>query len=109
MKCTLAAAATVAIAAATLTACGRSSSAPATGMSAGNALVCQHYLAQRDWVKHLTYPTVADALKFEGYVTVDAAQSTGKLHADLAALEAAQRDGGPVYAASTRVLDDCTS
>jgi hypothetical protein len=90
--------------------CGSSSpqqGSPAGGTQAANTLVCKHYLIQRAWVKNLTTPTVADALKFEGYVTVDAAQSTGQLHRDLTAMSAAEQAGGSSYAESTAVYHDC--
>lgn len=83
----------------------------ATGPAADASLVCHHYMTQRAWIRGLATPTAADALKFIGYVAADAAQSTGtgKLHADLEAMAAAQRNDGPVYAASTRVYNDCAA
>jgi len=86
--------------------------AQATGSAADQALVCHHYMKQRAWIRGITAPTLADAVKFIGYVAADVAQSagTGKLHADLAALAAAQRSAtGPVYATSTRVYNDCAA
>ncbi len=49
----------------------------------GNALVCQHYRKQYKWKLHLTYPTMADAIKWETYVAADAGDATGKLGHDL--------------------------
>ena len=103
-----------------LLAAGCSSAAPisaasavqGTGSTADRALVCHHYMKQRAWIRGIAAPTVADAIKFIGYVAADVAQSagTGKLHADLAALAAAQRSAtGPVYATSTRVYNDCAA
>jgi hypothetical protein len=56
-------------------------SAPAA--NSGNALVCQHFRAQLAWKEHLTFPTLADAFKYEGYVAADDAEATGKLRHDL--------------------------
>jgi hypothetical protein len=72
-----------------------------------NVRVCQHYARQRAWVKNLTYPTMADALKFVEYVAADDAESSGQLHHDLAAMSAAEAAGRSSYAASGRVLADC--
>lgn len=76
--------------------------------ASGNALVCQHYLAQRDWVKHLVHPTLANAEQFATDVAVDAAQSSGKLHADLTAMSNDMANLRPGYASSALVLQDCT-
>jgi hypothetical protein len=102
------AATAVILSAAVFAGCGGGTSAPQTGTPAANALVCQHYLAQRAWVKHLTYPTLADAIKFEGYVAADEAQASGKLRRDLAAMLASMQAGRSDYAASVRVYRDCT-
>ena len=88
-------------------ACGSSAHAPATGTAAANALVCQHYLAQRDHVKHLVQPTAADAEQFIADVAADAAQAAGKLRADLQAMYDDRMDAGRYYADSGRVLADC--
>jgi hypothetical protein len=37
---------------------GCSSAAPAA-----NVTVCQHYMKQRTWINHLTFPTLADTAK----------------------------------------------
>lgn len=89
-----------------LAACGGGTPAPATS---GNALVCQHYLAQRSWLKHVTYPTLADALKFRGYVAADdgQAQPGTQLRRDLDAMSADMAASRPDYAASKRVYYDC--
>lgn len=99
----------LAIAALSLTACS-AGQPPEKGTPVANALVCQHYLTQRAWVKGLVQPTVADAEQFISDVTVDAAQSTGQLHADLQTMSddmAVGQSGPAYYAASTRVYDDC--
>jgi len=86
--------------------------AHATGSAADRALVCHHYMKQRAWVRSLARPTLADAVQFIGYIAADVAQSegTGRLHADLAALAAAQRSrNGPVHATSERVYADCAA
>jgi hypothetical protein len=51
------------------------SSGGAPAPSGGNALVCQHYRAQNSWREHLTFPTVADTVKWVGYVAADAAEA----------------------------------
>lgn len=79
------------------------SGAPPTG----NALVCQHYLTQRAWVKDLTQPTIADALQFETDVAVDAVQAAGTLRRDLNAMQASMAAGRSDFAASRRVFNDC--
>ena len=84
------------------------SHAPPGGTAAANRLVCKHYLAQRDHVKNLAQPTLTDAMQFETDVTVDAAQSSGRLHKDLEAIAAAIQASRSDYAASVRVYDDCT-
>lgn len=64
---------------------GSNPAAPATG-PATNVLVCKHYLAQYKWEQGLTFPTPADALKWEGYVGFDSGEATQgtKLYRDLA-------------------------
>lgn len=93
-----------------LAACGGSGSshAPVTGTQAANALVCRHYLAQRDWVKSITFPTLADVEKMTGYVAADDAQASGKLRRDLGAMLADIEAGRSDYAASKAVYQDCT-
>lgn len=89
-----------------LAACG--SSAPPVS---GNDLVCQHYLAQRAWVKHVTFPTLADTAKLMVYIAADDAQAQPgtQLARDLDAMVTDMQAGRPVYAASKRVYADCTS
>lgn len=61
-----------------VTACGGSPSSNSTATSSGNtanALVCQHYRAQYRWKMHVTFPTAADAVKWEGYVAADEAEA----------------------------------
>jgi hypothetical protein len=106
-----AAIAAAAVVALTLTACGGSTKA--AGATADNILVCQHYRIQRAHVKNLATPTLTDAIQFETWVALDAAQATPgtAVARDLAALSAAQHDtSGPqsaVYNTSTRVLTAC--
>ena len=85
--------------------------ARSAGPAADAALVCHHYMTQRAWIRGVAQPTAADALKFISDVAADVAQSpaAATLHADLAALAKAQRGDGPVYAASTRVYNDCAA
>ena len=99
----------VAFAVAVALAAGCSSgNAPAAGTPAGNALVCKHYLTQRNWVKNLTQPTVADAEQFISDITVDKDQASGKLYRDLQAMvKNATIQGRAYYQASTHVYDDC--
>jgi hypothetical protein len=61
-------------------------------------------------MKHVTYPTMADALKLEGYVAADDAQAQPgtQLRRDLDAMAADYRKGQSPYAASKRVYLDCT-
>ena len=94
-----------------LAGCGGSAAAnPHTGVtSSANALVCRHYLAQRNWVKNLTYPTLADAAKFAGYVAADDGQATPgtQLRHDLDAMVTAIQHHHADYTASKRVYGDC--
>jgi hypothetical protein len=53
--------------------------APTLGTAAANKLVCQHYLAERDHIKRLANPTLADVERAEADIGANAAQSTGKL------------------------------
>lgn len=100
--------AATAVAVAALAGCS-SGNAPPGGTSAGNALVCRHYLAQRNWVKSLTQPTVADAQQFYLDISVDEGQASGKLYRDLLAMvKNATTRGRAYYAASARVYGDCT-
>lgn len=79
-----------------------------SGTPSANQLVCRHYLAQRDWVKHLVQPTVADGFQFITDVNVDEGQSVGRLHADLLSmLETMNAGGDAYYKASARVYSDC--
>ena len=92
--------------------CGGAASAhPAQSPAAtANVRVCEHYRTQRAWVLSLATPTAADALKFTGYVSVDAAQATPgtPVARALAALSRAQRDpNGPVGSTSEQVLKAC--
>lgn len=97
-----------------LAACGSSgpasSAPPGPAPSQDNAVVCRHYLSQRAWVKGLAAPTLADALRFETDIAVDAAQTTPgtKLARDLSAMSADETAGRSSYAASLRVYGDCT-
>ena len=97
----------VAATALTLAACGGSAS---PGQPA-NVIVCQHYKVQRAFVKNLAEPTLADAIKFEGWIAVDAAQATPgtALARDLGAMSADERHLTSSYDASGRVLNDCTA
>ena len=95
-----------------LAGCGGAAAAnprTAAGTSAANALVCKHYLAQRAWVKNLTYPTFADAVKFAGYVGADDGQAAPgtPLRRDLDAMVTAMQHHASEYAASLRVYHDC--
>lgn len=104
--------AVIALAALTLTACSSGSTVALTAAhDANNVRVCGHYRTQRAYIKGLAEPAVADAVKFEMWVAADAAQATPgtPVARDLAALSKAQRNYGPVYAVSTRVLNDCTA
>jgi prolyl-tRNA editing enzyme YbaK/EbsC (Cys-tRNA(Pro) deacylase) len=83
-------------------------SAPVSGTQAANTLVCQHYLKQRAWVKGLTYPTLGDALKFEGYVAADSAEASGKLGRDLGKMLKSMQAKQGDHAASAVVYYDCT-
>ena len=86
--------------------------AQATGPAADAVLVCHHYMTQRAWVRSLARPTLADALKIEGYIAADVTESggtPGRLHADLAAMYADGKAGRDVHAASMRVLRDCAA
>lgn len=98
----------IAAAAFTLAACG--GNAVTDPPSSDNALVCQHYLTQRAWVKSLVQPTVADALKFETDIAADAAEATPntKLARDLNAMSDDMSSNRSDYAASKRVYEDCT-
>jgi len=92
------------------TACGGTSTA-----QPANIRVCQHYQAQRAWVKNLAEPSLADAIRFETWVASDAWQAIPgtPLARDLSAMSAAQQDAnsppGAVYAASARVVGDCAA
>jgi len=107
------------ILAAALTATGCGSAAPmsataaasATGPAADAALVCHHYMTQRAWIRSLAKPTLADALKAQGFIAADLAESagTGKLHADLAAEHAAAQAGKDISAEAQRVRGDCAA
>lgn len=96
---------------AAITGCGGSAAAhPAQSPAApGNVRVCEHYRTQRAYILGLAEPSAADALKFIGWVTADAAQAEpgSPLARDLHAMHKAQLNDGPVYAASGRVLKDC--
>lgn len=96
--------------AAGLLAAGCSATATAS-QNAGNVRVCQHYAVQRAYVKNLTEPTVADALKFETWIAADTAEATPgtALARDLGAMSTAERKLQSSYAASLRVLKDCTA
>lgn len=98
------------LAAAAAAACtSATANAPLKGTPAANALVCRHYLAQRNWVKHLTRPTAADAEQFINDVSVDESQATGKLFHDLFAMvRNSTTEGNAYYEASVRVYRDCT-
>ena len=86
-----------------------SGNAPPGGTPAGNALVCKHYLAQRNHVKSLTHPTLSDAEQFSFDIQVDEGQATGKLHRDLLAMvKNISTKGRAYYNASVRVYKDCT-
>ena len=103
----------IAAAALTLTACGGgSTTATAAAAQPANVRVCQHYQLQRTWVKNLTEPTLADAVKFETWVAVDAGQAAHgtALARDLGAMSAAQQNtSSAVYGASVRVVHDCAA
>jgi len=96
----------IAVAAVTLTACGG-----AAAQQSANVIVCQHYKVQRAYVKNLAEPTLADAIKFEGWIAVDAAQATPgtALARDLAAMSADEQHLTSSYDASARVLAACTA
>jgi hypothetical protein len=89
-------------------ACGGSA---APSRDAANTRVCGHYRTQRAHVKSLAEPTLADAVKFATWVAADAAEATPgtPLARDLAAMSTAEQDGTSSYAASARVLKDCTA
>ena len=91
----------------TLTACGGSSQA--ASQNTNNVRVCQHYRVQRAHVKNLTTPTIADALKWEGWVGFDAGQATPdtQLATDLNQMATGMQKNRSIYAVSTRVLKDC--
>jgi hypothetical protein len=99
------------LAAACVLAAGCGSGAAPAHEAGTNTLVCRHYLTQRHWARSLTYPTLADAVKYAGYISADAAQATPgtRLAADLKADLAAGLHNGPVAAAAARVLRDCRS
>lgn len=90
-----------------LTAAAGCAAAASPASTSANLLVCQHYEVQRAWVFAQSEPTVADAVKFIGWLGVDAGQSTGQLHADLNAMLAADAAGKSPGPASSRVLGDC--
>jgi len=98
----------IAVTALALAACGGTSAPPG---QAANVIVCQHYKVQRATVKNLAEPTVADAVKFRGWVAVDAAQATPgtAVARDLGVMATAQTADAAYYAASGRVLADCTA
>lgn len=108
MRTALALALLVLVAACGSTAPGATEPVAATSAPAsGNLLVCQHYQVQRAWVLGLAEPTAADAIKFIGWLGVDAGQSAGPVHADLEAMLNADAAGQSPGPASSRVLADC--
>lgn len=69
-----------ALAALALAGCGTQAAATPQASKAAEPApvrVCQNYVTQRAYVLSLTEPTVADALKFGGWIHVDAAQLDG--------------------------------
>lgn len=76
-----------------------------------NVRVCEHYRTQRAHVKSLAEPSLADALKFATWVAADAAEATPgtTLARDLNAMTRAQQKLTSPYAASRRVVKDCTA
>jgi hypothetical protein len=97
----------IAATAAALAACGGST----PSAQSADVIVCQHYKVQRAYVKNLAEPTLADAIKFEGWIAVDAAQATPgtALARDLDAMSADEQHLTSSYDASARVLADCTA
>ena len=90
-----------------LTACGGSSHAAT--QDANNVRVCHHYRTQRAWVKNLAEPSLADALKWMGWVAADAGEATPgtQLAHDLGGMYAGMQKNRNIYPVSTRVLKDC--
>ena len=91
----------------TLAACGGSSHAATRDVN--NVRVCHHYRIQRTYVKNLAEPTLADAIKWEGWVAADAGQATRgtQLASDLGEMYADMQKLRSIYAISTRVVNDC--
>jgi hypothetical protein len=90
-----------------LTACGTAQSAS----DVNNIRVCHHYRTQRTYVKNLAEPTLADAIKWEGWVAADAGQATPgtQLARDLGVMYADMQKLRDIHAISTRVMKDCTA
>jgi hypothetical protein len=91
----------------TLTACG--GAAAGASHDAGNVRVCQHYRTQRAYVKNLSEPTIADAVKWMGWVGADAGEATPgtRLAGDLGQMATDMQASRSLYAVSGRVLKDC--
>ena len=117
--------AAAALAAAALTGCGtatqsysRPTATPAPSQTASaNVQVCQDYAKQRAWVKaHKATLTLVDDATIGGWLEVDVAASTGKLHTDLTAesdgYQRALSNEAPTASQKTayrRVSNDCSS
>lgn len=110
-KHALALAGTALLAAAAIVSCGGGAAAhPAQSPATGNIRVCEHYRTQRTFVLNDATPTLADAAKIFGWVSVDQVQAVPgtPLHRDLGRmLTAMQGHGGSTYATSKQVLADC--
>jgi ABC-type glycerol-3-phosphate transport system substrate-binding protein len=92
----------------TLAACGGNAAAQPT-RNVNNIRVCHHYRTQRAYVKNLAEPSIADALKWMGWVGADAGEATPgtQLASDLGEMSADMQTSKNLYAISTRVLKDC--
>jgi hypothetical protein len=104
--------AAAALAALALAGCGGTTASSAhSALSPANALVCKHYIAQRKWVKSLTFPTLADVEKLAMAIGADAADATPgtKLARDLNTMASSMGHQPAEYNASVRILHDCGS
>ena len=101
----IAAAAAIAI---TVTALFLTNSSASSSLSPANQRVCAHLIAQKRWFENLPRPGIADMLRLEEYIVVDAAEADGQLRKDLAAgvaaIKSRQANTSPI---GTRISQDC--
>lgn len=89
-----------------------SSAAPA---ASGSLLACQHYRAQRAWVKSLVNPTLsqelADVVRFQVDLGLDNQDATPRtpVFADLVVMTTYEKENKSVEAISKKLMDDCTA